>query len=143
MKKNQTISIILSLTVLSIIFISGCSQSPQKKIQNSVQQAMNAGTTPDNVMTSNSDATTSEKTYTLADVAMHNSKEDCWMIIHDNVYDVTDYVSSHPGGSAILEGCGIDSTNLFETRPMGSGTPHSGGARDKMDEYLIGSVVGE
>lgn len=81
-----------------------------------------------------------EQTYTLAQVAAHNSAEDCWMIIHDNVYNVTDFIASHPGGSAILAGCGINATNLFENRPSGSGTPHSSNAREILQQYYIGKL---
>ena len=67
--------------------------------------------------------------------------EDCWMIINGNVYDVTGFIAFHPGGNTILQGCGKDATEFFETRPMGSGTPHSTGARNKADTLKIG--VGE
>lgn len=77
--------------------------------------------------------------YTLAEVAMHSEAGDCWMVIDNKVYDVSEY-QTHPGGEAILEGCGQDATELFETRPMGSGTPHSAGARNVMADYYIGDL---
>lgn len=30
----------------------------------------------------------------------HISKDDCWVILHSKVYDVTSFVHEHPGGSA-------------------------------------------
>ncbi len=77
--------------------------------------------------------------YTMEEVAMHSIKEDCWFVIDEVVYDVTDY-DKHPGEDAIYEGCGKDATNLFETRPMGSGTPHSDKARGYMVNYEIGDL---
>lgn len=53
---------------------------------------------------------------------------------------VTEFISSHPGGKAILEGCGTDATELFETRPMGSGTAHSERARTLRENYYIGDL---
>lgn len=81
--------------------------------------------------------------YSLDTVSMHNTKSDCWLLIQGEVYDVTKFVNSHPGGAAILEGCGKDATQLFETRPMGSGTPHSSSARALLSDYLIGSLEKE
>ena len=52
--------------------------------------------------------------YTLTDVALHNSAASCWMVIRGKVYDVTKYISKHPGGNNILKGCGKDATSLFE-----------------------------
>ena len=52
--------------------------------------------------------------YTLEEVAQHNSRDNCWMIIDDKVYDVTSYMSRHPGGDEILRGCGNDATALFQ-----------------------------
>ncbi len=34
----------------------------------------------------------------MQDVAKHNKKEDCWVVIHGRVYDLTKFIDSHPGG---------------------------------------------
>ena len=81
------------------------------------------------------------RSYSLSEVALHDSEEDCWLAINSGVYDVTDFVVFHPGGRALLEGCGRDASELFETRPMGSGTPHSDRARGVMEDYYIGELV--
>lgn len=64
----------------------------------------------------------------------------CWVALHNKVYDVSDYIESHPGGHIIEEGCGKDATELFETRPQGSGTPHSDKARAILEKYYIGEL---
>jgi len=81
-------------------------------------------------------------TYTLEQVSAHNTADDCWIVLSGKVYDFTDYInnSSHPGGKTILQGCGQDATELFETRPMGSGTAHSQRARSSHDQYFIGNL---
>jgi cytochrome b involved in lipid metabolism len=86
--------------------------------------------------------TVKKNSYTLEDVAQHNSKEDCWLVINGEVYNVTDLIAggNHPGGEEILKGCGIDATELFETRPMGSGTAHSDRARELSNNYKIGTL---
>ena len=53
-------------------------------------------------------------TYSLGDVAIHNTAAGCWTTIDENVYDLTTWVSRHPGGGeAILFLCGIDGTEAF------------------------------
>lgn len=79
------------------------------------------------------------RSYTFAEVARHGTKGDCWLIIHGQVYDVSEY-EMHPGGAALLQGCGQDATRLFESRPMGSGTPHSDTARGFLADFLIGEL---
>ncbi|GIW62642.1 MAG: hypothetical protein KatS3mg090_0468 [Patescibacteria group bacterium] len=88
----------------------------------------------------NEDTNANNKVYTMAEVAQHSSKSDCWMIIHDKVYDVTSFIEKHPGGDSILQGCGKDATELFETRPMGSGTPHSDKAKENLENFYIGDL---
>lgn len=78
--------------------------------------------------------------YTLEEIASHNSHDDCWLAINEKIYNVTSFVGSHPGGEAILEGCGKDATEFFETRPMGSGTPHSEKARENLENFYIGDL---
>ncbi|KAF8529939.1 FMN-dependent dehydrogenase-domain-containing protein [Gautieria morchelliformis] len=52
--------------------------------------------------------------YTLEQVAQHNSKESCWIVIENQVYDVTDFLPEHPGGSKIiLNFAGKDATEAF------------------------------
>jgi len=49
---------------------------------------------------------------TKAEVSEHNTKEDLWMIIKGNVYDITNYVRSHPGGvRALVNFAGKDGTD--------------------------------
>lgn len=78
--------------------------------------------------------------FSVSDVASHSSVSDCWLIIDSSVYDVTGFISRHPGGSVISQGCGINATGLFETRPTGSMTPHSSNARSMLSDYFIGVV---
>lgn len=35
-------------------------------------------------------------------VTPHNNAEDCWVILHGLVFDVTPYLRYHPGGQSIL-----------------------------------------
>ena len=78
--------------------------------------------------------------YSPQEVAEHASGKDCWVGLHGRVYNVTGFIPFHPGGSAILEGCGKDATALFETRPMGSAAPHSSFARETAAQYYIGDI---
>lgn len=49
------------------------------------------------------------------EVAKHNTKDSCWVIISGKAYDVTDYLNKHPGGSAILlQYGGKDATTVYE-----------------------------
>lgn len=49
------------------------------------------------------------------EVRKHNTKKDCWVIIHGKAYDVSDFIDEHPGGSAIiLKYAGRDATKAFD-----------------------------
>ncbi|KAF7851157.1 hypothetical protein BT93_L4419 [Corymbia citriodora subsp. variegata] len=74
------------------------------------------------------------KTYTKADVALHNKRTDCWIIIKDKVYDVTSYVEEHPGGDAILTHAGDDSTEGF------FGPQHATRVFDMIEDFCIGDL---
>ncbi|EPS40133.1 hypothetical protein H072_6068 [Dactylellina haptotyla CBS 200.50] len=48
-------------------------------------------------------------------VAKHNTPESCWVILYGKVYDVTDFLTSHPGGSKIiLQLAGKDATEEYD-----------------------------
>lgn len=52
-------------------------------------------------------------TYTVEDIAIHNTPEDCWLIIDGGVYDVSSFVRLHPGGDMIFVRAGGDCSDLF------------------------------
>jgi cytochrome b involved in lipid metabolism len=52
--------------------------------------------------------------YTAGDIAGHAVRNDCWLILYDVVYEFTDYVDRHPGGSnRIYDECGTDATRAY------------------------------
>lgn len=88
-----------------------------------------------------------EATYTAAQVAEHNSENDCWTIVSGSVYNITPYVPMHPGGDEILLACGVDGTSLFTQRTtsdgetVGSGTPHDSQAQRQLARYQVGTLA--
>lgn len=75
----------------------------------------------------------------LSEVKKHKNKKSLWIVLHNNVYDVTKYVEEHPGGEdALLEYAGKDGTLAFED------VGHSEDAREVLRKFKIGSLpVGE
>ncbi|KAJ8100748.1 FMN-dependent dehydrogenase-domain-containing protein [Lipomyces tetrasporus] len=54
-------------------------------------------------------------TLTGAEIAKHNTKESCWVIVHGKAYDVTEFLPEHPGGQKIiLKYAGKDATKEFD-----------------------------
>lgn len=48
-------------------------------------------------------------------VARHTSPDDCWVILYNTVYDVTEFLPSHPGGTKIiLKLAGRDATEEYD-----------------------------
>ncbi|CUM66342.1 uncharacterized protein PRCAT00004005001 [Priceomyces carsonii] len=51
----------------------------------------------------------------IEEVQKHNTKKDCWVIIHGRAYDVSHFIDEHPGGSkVILKYAGKDATKEFD-----------------------------
>jgi uncharacterized protein YjdB len=75
-------------------------------------------------------------TYTLADVATHNTSTDCWVAISGNVYNLTAFIPLHPGGSAAIIGlCGTDGTAAL------SAAPHGLSVVPTIAQYMIGTLT--
>ncbi|EXJ56254.1 uncharacterized protein A1O5_12710 [Cladophialophora psammophila CBS 110553] len=49
------------------------------------------------------------------EVLKHNTTESCWVIVHGQVYDVTNFLGDHPGGSTVvLRHAGKDVSEIFD-----------------------------
>lgn len=91
--------------------------------------------------------------FTATQVATHKSRRDLWVIIHGKVYNISKFVSEHPGGEDILlEHAGIPSKVSLLTHSFCQGTDateifedigHSTDARELMKQFLIGIVVND
>ncbi len=73
------------------------------------------------------------------EVAQHNTPEDCWLVIHGKVYDVTAFAPEHPGGGELLTDhagkSSQDVTDDFED------SEHSTAAKNKMKQFYIGDLA--
>lgn len=75
---------------------------------------------------------------TRAEVAKHNTEDSLWCIIDHRVYDLTDFVDAHPGGSVVLtQVAGQDATADFYNL-------HRQEVLEKYrDQLCIGTIEGE
>jgi cytochrome b involved in lipid metabolism len=81
--------------------------------------------------------TTTQAGYTMADVKKFNSRTKCWTAISGNVYDLTSWISAHPGGAgAITFLCGTDGTNAYKAQHEGQNRPTI-----RLSQYLLGPLV--
>ncbi|KXG46337.1 Inositolphosphorylceramide-B hydroxylase [Penicillium griseofulvum] len=77
-------------------------------------------------------------TFTSAEVKSHNTAKSCYITLGANVYDVTDFLESHPGGGdLILEYAGQDVKDILKDEISHE---HSDAAYEILDECHIGFV---
>jgi cytochrome b involved in lipid metabolism len=69
-------------------------------------------------------------------VKANNTASSCWTVISGNVYDLTKWINSHPGGSgAIRSLCGTDGTAAYNGMHGNQGKPQS-----RLAGYLLGPL---
>ena len=74
--------------------------------------------------------------YTMTQVRANNTSRSCWTVIDGVVYDLTKWISNHPGGSgAILFLCGTDGTNAFSAQHQNQARPAI-----RLDTYRLGPL---
>jgi cytochrome b involved in lipid metabolism len=76
------------------------------------------------------------KTIELEELKQHSTTKSLWLAIHNQVYDVTQFLEEHPGGEEVLlEQAGGYATESFED------VGHSSDARELMKKYHIGTLA--
>jgi len=82
-------------------------------------------------------ATAEPAGYTMEKVRANNSEASCWSVIEGNVYDLTKWISSHPGGRGnILSLCGKNGTAEFASNHRGDSNPQA-----RLKGYLLGPLA--
>ena len=80
---------------------------------------------------------TTQTGYTMAKVKENNSASSCWSVINGNVYNLTQWINSHPGGPSVIRGlCGVDGTSSFNGKHRGQGSPTA-----TLASYLLGPLA--
>ena len=81
-------------------------------------------------------ATTALTKLTLDEVKKHDSSTSCWSIVYGNVFDLTKWITKHPGGAEKIRAiCGKDGTTSFEKQHTGDG-----GAAKQLSNYFLGKL---
>lgn len=119
--------------LIGLNFLTACSiNKPKNKVNISTPTPTNQSN-----VSANQPVASVSQTLTLAEVAKHATVDDCWMVVNNQVYDLSAYTKagSHPGGDKILKGCGQEATAMFEAIEK-----HSGRATNMLPQYLLGTL---
>jgi len=114
LKKEIWLGILLTAIGLAVLFFYYFSYvAEQKKFAQTAQEngliGGNVGNSlgRDKIALNTPSAPTSNVNLTLAEVAKHRTNADCWFVVSGKVYNVSSYVSAHPGSTQnILSYCG-------------------------------------
>lgn len=75
--------------------------------------------------------------YTMENVKANNNASSCWTVIESDVYDLTRWISMHPGGAeAIKSLCGKDGTSAFNAQHEGQKNPAA-----RLSMYRLGPLT--
>jgi len=117
------------LILVSLALLTGCGNNAGSTATNTTSSSSNSS-----IATTNPEA--SQTFHTLAQVNQHAAENDCWMAISGKVYNVTDYIASGMHNPKIIQGCGIDATDLFNQNPKHQGA----NTQDNLSQMYIGNL---
>lgn len=80
-------------------------------------------------------------TLSRSEIESHNTAKSCYVTLGNNVYDVTDFLDSHPGGAElVLEYAGKDVADILKDEASHT---HSDTAYEVLDDSLVGFVASD
>ena len=127
---NKT-GFVVSFIIIIIFIVGGFFFFQKSQAKESSKQTQGITTTAKVASTS--------KTFSMNDVAMHANRKSCWTTIDGKVYDLTSFISRHPGGPfRILRLCGKDGSVAFNAQ-------HGGRARpaNELSSLYIGDLASQ
>lgn len=129
MKRNITVAVIVVFIIGAVwILIAQKGAVDPVTTRGPAGQQMSTTTTP---------TSAGQKTYTRADIEKHASQSSCWTSVNGKVYDVTLWISRHPGGAqAILSLCGKDGSSAFNEQHGGQTRPAT-----ELASFTIGDLA--
>jgi 4-hydroxysphinganine ceramide fatty acyl 2-hydroxylase len=78
-------------------------------------------------------------TLSRSEIESHNTAKSCYVTLGNNVYDVTDFLDSHPGGAdLVLEYAGKDIADILKDEASHT---HSDTAYEVLDDSLVAFVA--
>jgi cytochrome b involved in lipid metabolism len=118
---NKVLYVIIGVVVVGLVVWAAMSSQPSaipSGEENGTSTTSVTSSTPSDTSSStpisSSTGSTGVKSYTLGEVGTHKNATSCWSAINGNVYDLTQWISQHPGGEqAILSICGKDGSAAF------------------------------
>jgi hypothetical protein len=75
--------------------------------------------------------------YTMTRVKSNDTAASCWTVVSGNVYDLTKWISQHPGGEGAIKSlCGTDGTQEFLAMHRNQSKPEA-----RLSGYLLGPLA--
>ena len=110
--------------------------TPTKSATPSQAPSVSATPSPSKSATPSASAGSGLTKLTLEEVMKHASSTSCWSIVYGNVFDLTKWITKHPGGAEKIRAiCGKDGTTSFERQHTGDGS-----AANQLSSYFIGKL---
>jgi cytochrome b involved in lipid metabolism len=142
--QNKSTSIIIGIIIIILIIVAIAlsaqrTDTPPGTVEPTGTAAPFDISTPTTTspVVGTSTATTTMKSYTLAEITMHSTQQDCWTTINGGVYNVTPFITQHPGGVAnIMKVCGKDGTAIFTAKHSTQEKPN-----DQLAKLKIGVLA--
>lgn len=77
--------------------------------------------------------------FSIEEISKHNKKNDGWVTFRNNVYDITEFINEHPGGTVILQALGKDLEDVWAENNVlwHINNPH---VLKILNKYKIGTV---
>ena len=110
--------------------------TPSQSANQSPSPSKSATQSPSPSKSATPSATTAPTKLTLDEIKKHDSSTSCWSIVYGNVFDLTKWITKHPGGAEKIRAiCGKDGTSSFERQHTGDA-----GAAKQLSSYFLGKL---